>query len=638
MSLRQRSRFSLPLIALCLTSLFACEDNAKRPSGGSIVSRDMDVPLGGNNTVDMMMGGTMVDPPKSSKELRPEGSTTRTIFLGDQLSLGVYYLEMSEGMESPLANQAVTLRLLDADGNDRTAAGIMGTRLQSSRVNTNAQGVATLNLFAGSEETSLRVEASAPDASPIYFTINVVRPGTGDINVRVHYDLAGGRYTYPQLSTTSVSLFVNRDCDLIIADATRLSGAYFAFPDITPYSDVRNSTSASDFEDGATFNVAASVRNENGQAIAFGCVEDVRIEGGATTEVDIDAVDLPIELKGKFVTMNRFDLTDLLRSSNNESLIIVADILEVLRLVGSEEPNRGTALINLICSNYLNIDQGICTAAGFIGNTTLIGLLDQIPPNLLNVLVAISDVLEIMTNMTIMGEIEFPVNYPDENNMIEAYNRWQRFRFDWRTGCMMGEDCTREFSVGEFDRSERLIEGFFDAQVDGSEVTIFEHGMTFRYGLIALGLIETWIIPAVQGAPVGVRVPLRDILSDTFEGICTSIDNTLNQPGFCDNVLVNAVAAVIEDQLGRLSFDPDQFRLQGRATLVDENIDLRIDKIIDGQWAGVISTPDLDLSFNGCFVGCRDLECAAPLDTCEIEMWSPSEKSGGEPLVWTFED
>ena len=632
-----RHQLILSLIALLMGGLVACEDNAKRPTtAGDPVPRDMDPPIAGNMEQDM--GGTMVDPPKASRELRtlPGESTTRTIFLNDMVSLQAQYLMIDGGNEVGIANQPLTLRLLDADGADRTAAGIMGSRLQSSRVNTNAQGIGTFNLFAGDIETSFRIEVSAADAPSISFTINVVRPGTGDLTVRVHYDLPNGRYTYPQLSTASVSLFANRDCDLIISDATRLGGAYFAFPDINPYSDVRNSTSADNFEHGATFTVAASLRNENGQAIAFGCVEDVLVEGGLTTEVDIDAVDLPMELKGKFVTMNRFDLTDLLRSSDNESLIIVSDILEVLRLVGSEDPNRGDAIINLICADYLNVDAGTCRIISTIGNAVVISYLDRIPPDVLSVLVVISDVIEIMSDMTIMGEIEFPVNYPDENNMIEAYNRWQSFRFVWRDGCPMGDDCTREFTIGDLDRFARPIEGRFEAQVAGPEMTIFEHGMTFRYGLIALGLIETWLIPAVLGTQVGVPVTLNELLADVFEQTCIDVDQALSNPGFCENVLINAVSAVIVDQLGRLDFEPDQFRLQGRATLVDENIDLRIDQIIDGQWVGQIDTGDFQLEFNGCFVGCRDMECAEPLDSCEIEMWMPQEKS--DELVWNFQD
>ena len=631
-----RHQLILSLIALLVGGLVACEDNAKNVrNDGGIPARDAYVPIAGNMEVDM--GGMEVDI-KASRELRPVAGdpTTRTIFLNDMITLRAQYF-LIEGMsEVGIANQPLTLRLLDADGTDRTASGIMGSRLQSSRVNTDAQGVGSFNLFAGDNETSFRIEISAADAPSIYYTINVVRPGTGDLSIRVHYDLPNGRYTYAQLSSASVSLFSGRSCDLIISDATRLSGAYFAFPDINPYSNTQNSTGADNFEHGATFTVAASVRNMNGQAIAFGCVEDVLIEGGRTTEVDIDAVDLPMQLKGKFITMNRFDLTDLLRSSDNESLLIVADILEVLRLIGSEDPNRGNAIINLICADYLDVDPGTCNIISLVGNAVVISYLQQIPPDVLEVLVVISDVIEIMSDMTIMGEIEFPVNYPDQDNMIEAYNRWQTFRFVWRDGCMMGDDCTRDFTIGDLDRLARPVEGLFDAQVDGPEMTIFEHGMTFRYGLIALGLMETWLIPAVLGTQIGVPVRINDLLADVFETVCADVDSALNQPGFCENVLISAVSAVIVDQLGRLDFEPDQFRLQGRATLVDENIDLRIDQMIDGQWVGQIDTGDFQLGFNGCFVGCRDMECAAPLDTCDIEMWTPQNKS--DELVWNFED
>jgi hypothetical protein len=627
------SRFR-PFAACCLSiaALLACEDNAKRAVTGDPLVRDMDAPIGGNVieggvmvTPDMMV---MEDPPKAARELRAEGATTRTIFLNEQLQLSVRYITVEAGAEVGIANQAVTLTLLDAANMDRTAAGVDGSRLQSSRVNTNAMGLATLTLFAGGTETSLKIKAEAPDAPPVYFTVSVVRPGTGDLVVRVRYDVQSGRYNFQQLDSASVALFSGRQCAQIIGDATRLSGAYFAWNPIQPFNEVMNSVSAGDFAHDAVFTVAASARNVNGQAIAFGCVEDVRIVGGQTTEVDIDAVDLPLDFKGRFVTTNRFDLTDLLRSSGNPSLNIVVDVLDILGEIGSDNPDRGRALVAEICdlvvsNNLVDVDCGLINTFGTILNPAIIGLLNQIPENVMRVFVVISDVLAIATELTVVGEMNFR-NDPDQDNMVrEVNNSWQRFRFDWRNGCPMPGSCTREFTIGNLDRDARPITGAFDAQVDGETLNIFEHGMTFRYGLIVLGLAEQWLLPAILNRPLGQAVTLRELLSNAFANGCQQIDNAIGQPGFCNNVLVTALSALLEDQLTRLEFSPEQFRMEGHATLVDTNIDLLIDQLQDGVWLGHITTPDINFEFNGCFNACRDQECGAPLNECVIPEFMP---------------
>ena len=88
-------------------------------------------------------------------------------------------------------------------------------------------------------------------------------------------------------------------------------------------------------------------------------MEDVTITGGQETEVIINVVDMPLEFKGRFVTTNRFDLGDLLRSSEDETLATVADVLDILRLLGSNQSGRGAAIISLLC-DFADLDPAIC--------------------------------------------------------------------------------------------------------------------------------------------------------------------------------------------------------------------------------------------------------------------------------------
>ena len=595
-----------------------CDDNTKTRTNDTVVigSRDMDVPLGGNEMqMDMMI------PAANARELRVVGMLNRTVYTGQQVDLQVRLLELRGNTEVALANQAITMKLFDSTGTDRTATGVQGTTIQTSRVNSNAQGLSTFRIFAGDPNVTIRLQANAADAAPVTINIAIGQPPSGDLKVRVLYDAQTGRYSYLDLESARVSLFVNRTCDTIIADPTRLTGATFAWPPITPYDDLNNMVNDSGFEHDAQFTVAASVYSMSGRAVGFGCLEDVTIIGGQETEVMVNVVDLPLEFKGSFVTTNRFDLGDLLRSSNNDTLSNVADVLDILRLLGSNEPNRGAALIRLFC-DIANVDMGACSIVSAIGGPLLESLLDnEIPSDVFAVLSVISDVLAIVSEMTIIGEIEFPDSYPNEDNMITGDNRWQRFRFQWRDGCV-AQNCDREFTIGNLDNDNRPIAGLFDAEVINSQtLDIYDHGLNFRFGLIALGIAEQWVLPSVVGRPGPVS--LRDLLSDLMADTCIDVDQLVSNPGFCQNVIVNALSAVIIDQLSSLNFSPEEFRINGSATLVDSDTDLRIDQLQDGVWYGSIETSDITLRFNGCFTGCRDAECPAPDNECMIPIYIP---------------
>jgi hypothetical protein len=192
----------------------------------------------------------------------------------------------------------------------------------------------------------------------------------------------------------------------------------------------------------------------------------------------------------------------------------------------------------------------------------------------------------------------------------------------------MVQDCNREFTIGNLDSDNRPIAGLFDAQVvESTTLEIAEHGLNFRFGLIALGIAEQWVLPSVVNRPAPVS--LRDLLGDLMSDVCLDVDSLVGRPGFCQSVIVNALSAVIIDQLSNLDFSPEQFRITGSATLVDNDLDLRIDQLQNGVWYGTIDTGDVTLSFNGCFTGCRDAECPAPENECMIPLFVPGMEEMG---------
>ncbi|MCA9538911.1 MAG: hypothetical protein KC620_08480 [Myxococcales bacterium] len=608
-----RLRSALTLCAPLL--LLACADAAGSGDGDpDMLPRDSGRPPFIIPQTDM--GDPMMTPdeprPGELRNLAIIGDRDHFVLLGSTLELQVIYsaAEAEGSPYIPVANARVTFKLYDENGAE-SPGGVAGSVLRSAGSQTDEQGVATAEVrISNDEESWFQVEASAPGAEPVRFSVTVGREGVGALNVRIVYEPERSRYTFRELDEAEVFLFDNQNCGQIAQEPTNIFGAYLSVPR-NPFDSVDNLVNIRDLEDGQRFTVAAVAYNLRQNTVAFGCAEAVPIVGGRTTSVDVPLEDLPLEFKGRFRVVHRFDLTDMLRSSDNDTLNTVADILDILRILGSDDGERGRAIISLFC-DFTGIDPGICDIvepiAGALIDRVIDGVLAEQAPQVLAVLRGISDVLTILTDMTVVGEMEFFDSGVDEEGWIrENESRWQKFRFRWRNGCPPGTDCVQEFTIGELHNEAgmgsrpRPIYGNFDGQLVGARLYIPEHTYTVRYASILLGLAEMWIIPAILGepGPVGIDEVLEAILP------CEDIDRVIGE-GNCQFILVEGLSQVIYEQLGRLEFASDAFTISGSVEPVDDDGDLVVDRLVDGVWSGMIGE---ELAFPGCFSGCRGLDC-----------------------------
>lgn len=623
------SRSSLRSPALLLfvgLAAMACSDAV--PVGDGVdggVPLDFDVvPVDdAGKTEDMPRGSGDMGPPLADEErqLALFDDPDQFALLGTTLEVQfIYSRTRGGGMPEPIEAGRVSFTLYD-ENNLESPGGVANSRLRSGSGQTDAQGLVTAEVAIGDIETFFYIEADAPGAEPVRYGVAVGRDGVGALNVRVVYEPATSRYTFRELPTAEVFLFDDQNCGQVGMEPTQIFGAYISVPR-DPFDSVDNQVNIRDLEDGSRFTVAAVAYNTLDNTVAFGCQDAVEIIGGRTTGVDLVIDDLPLEFKGRFRVVHRFDLTEMLRSSDNDTLNTVADVLDILRIIGSDEGERGRMLVELLCG-VTGIDENLCDLiepiAGRLVDQVIDNFLVEQVPEVFAVLRGISDVLTILTDMTIVGEIEFIDSFPDDEGMLyDNESRWQKFRFRWRNGCPQGADCIQEFTIGELHNDggadrPRPIFGQFDADLVGSELIIPAHVYTVRYATILLGLAETWVIPAILGqpGPIGIDEVLAEILP------CEDIDDVIGE-GNCQIILVEGIAEVLYEQLGRLEFAADAFTIEGRVTPVDDDGDLVIDRLVDGTWEGLIG---MDLRFPGCFTGCRGLDCEP--DNCIVPALAP---------------
>lgn len=598
-----RKILTLLLGGWALFAAGACDDGASGGGGddpdAAAVTPDAAPPEGD-------AGGPL---PAGSRELQIIGAAQVFAELSTEITLSVRYV--GTGM-APVPNGRVSFRLLDAMGNDQSAGGVEGSGLRTYNASTNAQGEAAVAFLAGPRDVTVTVEASANGAAPVRWSVTVGRAGSGGVTAKVLYDPATGRYDYNLLETARVDMFVMQGCEVLRAAAPNLQGAFLSLPDITPFNEIDNQSTTGGLDDGATFTLVATLYNAAGSPVAFGCTENVAITGGQVVTAEITATDLPLEYKGRFTVVNRFDLSGLLRDTGNPTFDKIAQVLDILTILG-DGGERGMAVARLFCDLF-DAGDGTCNLVERIGGPLINRMFEEVAPQaLLDVLTVLGDITSIINELTVVGEIEFINSRTDENGRIEGSdNRWQRFRFTWRRDCP--GDCEREFTIGNLDTENRPVAGVFGATVAGETMTIDSHGMNLRYGLILLGLAEQWLIPVITGADGSVAI--EDALGSLVP--CEWINEQLGDAnsGLCEDLLVAALGDVIRDQLGGLNFSPEQFTISGTVKPLDTTGDLKVDTLADGVWQGTVNYGSSSLNFMGCFKGCRDMEC--PGEPCTI--------------------
>ena len=597
------STILMPLIGL----LFACAD-ASTP-GTQVNPQDMMVMTGGIPVVDMSIpsggtpAGSMV---QNGRELQIIGDVNLFAPINSQVPLKV---RLFAGGSMPIPNSRISFTMLNAQGQE-SPQGIEGSGLSSQNAVTNAIGEASVQLNTGMIGTSFKVRASEagnPSTPFVTWNINVASATEGGITVDVSYDLMNGRLNYSQFSSAEVRLFENVECSVVEGRLPNLTGAFLELAPIMPFNDVDHVTSASALPKDVRFTVVATLLNRNGTVVAFGC-DKVQITAAQTSLVKIVAKDLALSYnKGTFTAVHKFNLIESLRASNNDNFKKLADILELVRLLGGNAQDVGSGVIDLVC-DLAELSPTTCGfASDFLSELVGGAILQYLPEEVRRILNIVGDILNIAAGLTFVGELQF-TSSPDAMGMMRSNdNRWQKIRFDW-------QGSRQELTLGQLgDRNAmRPIAGVFDAQVEGDHVNILEHSFEIRYGDILLGLLENWILPSYYGStdPITLQDFLRDteVCARINEGVGLSPDSTI-----CDTLIINALTRVLEAQISNLNFSASDLMMTGSFEPGDLNGDQTVDQLKNGQWSGNWRN---QFVFKGCFSACLNQECAE--SDCQI--------------------
>ena len=509
----------------------------------------------------------------------------------------------------PMSGTRINFELYD-DRRMLSPQGVGGSNLSAQTAITDETGTARVTFYAGTESTVVYIkayDATRPNVAPVEWALTVGNSNEGGLAVTVKYNPATGRYMYTQFDSAYIHLFNDgRTCAQLQAEAPSFRSAYLGPVELRPYNDIDNQLAIPALPSASRFNVVAMIYNREGVPATIGCAEGVMIQAGQSSNVEIMTTDIPLSFKGIYTALNRFDLIEAMQNSGEGGLETLGDIFDLLRILGGSNEELGAGVIQLVC-DFADLGNAACEIVeGIAGGTVGTIINNNLPENIKNVLRITADVLDIVGDLTIVGEVDF-VSAPDASGLIiNNKNIWRKLRFDWE-----GREIEATFGEVGFSSS---VQGTFDAQVRGNYVEILEHNFAISYGSIILGLMESWIIPLALGDMSGLAFPIDELLAryipceDINEAVGLQPDSTI-----CETVLVTAVSTLLRNQIIALDFEEGAVRMSGSFVPVDLDNNLSVEKLDQGQWFGVINN---QIEFDGCFTACQGMICNEP--PCQI--------------------
>ena len=580
-----------------------CEDNAGSANNPIAVPRDMGAGADA--------GFALAD-----YKLVIEGDTEVSLFYGRSDTLTVRYLD-DGGQDGTAGDEPIVDGLVEVrfEPMDQSLIAV-----RSRSVRTDGTGLATFTVTANNAGSGrVRVIAEAPNAQPVAWVVRVGKDPLGNVNVKVLYDQAAGRYMSSELSQIPTKLIEGTCATALTANQ---NGYAFTGPTLSPFrGDGNDIAEFTEIPGGVSYAALAWGRNADGRNVASGCTDGVMIEGGVVTTVEVDLIDEPLEFKGVFQVDHDLNINDMLRGTDDEGLNGFVNVFEILGAIGGGNGMgmypRGDGIVSLLCERA-DIPAGICGLARTLAAQPLEEAINNnFDQDTLDFLDILGDLYANFETFQVYGEMEFFASYPNsEGYLRENESRWQGIRFVWRTDCPFAStdpaQCTREFPFDDTDGNGSAIAAFFDALYDAPTDTLFisRHEMGLNYGFLVLIALERWILPAAfpdadmmpYGNGDGI-VKLDEFLTALID--CSNLDPTVSA------ICVGGAsfgAAFLEDSLRGIDESTDLLTLEGNVKIDDLIVDLRADYLYDGVWNGRFGgNEEAVLTDNiGTFSGCRD--------------------------------
>ncbi len=233
-------------------------------------------------------GGGDKPPPVVGPGARLEFVSSPTVNLmpGEETELVVRYVGEGE-FAGGIPNANLDWSIVGAAAGSRLSAGVSVT---------GDDGQSSLRLTAGTSDTTFRVRVAPPEGEAIEFSVGVASFDAGSILVEVSYE---GERTFNPIEAL---LFDGLDCGTFDPTMPPTALQQSSVPSLTARPAFNNVPIGTDYS-------VAVIARMSGEASAYGCVENVRVDTGEQTTVTVTLTELAMEprIVGVYDLSNRLD-------------------------------------------------------------------------------------------------------------------------------------------------------------------------------------------------------------------------------------------------------------------------------------------------------------------------------------------
>jgi hypothetical protein len=501
----------------------------------------------------------------------------------------IYVTVVDYAAQGPASEVPVKWEIVENDGINGKGPGALGSMVSV----TDDKNGATYNTFNPNKgpATHYKIKLSTECAEDVFIDIQVAALPTGKIEVKLLYD--------NQIPLGNIVEHIVPAPFACASFKAILPPTNYVASKTTYFGDVSQIYGPLPAE--KKYGVFVIGKDLAGHLAAAGCADAVLVNDQQTTTITIQLSVLPLQASGQYDMINHFDFTGAIPGQLGQILDTAVQIFY----------DPGTFIIEQI-KNLVKQFLG----AGFIVDAVFSlfekqlakfvtdWLLNSSPSWLQDFFQMGQDVLQIVKKLEMLGVLKvFKVGsdfFFNGEIDFTGVNLW------WHLGCDKNDPnfatCGTKISFDltqvstdpnfPFDLMSGKLSGSISQQ---THMSIDSSTITLNYGKLILYVLTNVVLKKITGQTSfvaamqqlidcqGLGKSLSGIIGGLGQGQITSICNST----------ISLIVLPIESMLGGLSLDSG-LSLKGDCTMVDDpdkdgNYDLKVDRLIDGVWAGNIN-------------------------------------------------
>ena len=360
--------------------------------------------------------------------------------------------------------------------------------------------------------------------------------------------------------------------------------------------------------------IVALGENASGHLVAAACADTIQVFDHMTTEITLDLYTLPLQASGTYNLVSGLDFKAAIPTQADQILDAAVQLFD----------DPGPAVIAGIEAGVQQAKPGIATDAATsaayasfakqVANVVSDGLLNNSPTWLQAFLTIGQDVLQICKTVDLLGVLQIAnvaKDFTFQGDLtvtgIDVY---------WKAGCDKTAPDYADCGKLAFDMAKALTDPDFPLESPTAKVA----GTPSQQTHLALESEPIHLNCGKLVAYVMLQIVVKKVTGEqTFlgalhklvncPGIVSGLDATVlgqlglsagDLQGICEDALAKMVAP-LDKQLADLKA-ASTISLTGTCTMLDADGDLKVDKLIDGQWTGKVVKGAIDKPFAGTFV------------------------------------